>query len=98
MYPEKTLSLISDMGFSGIEVFLNSNSEFSMDYIRQFKSSCDGLGLQVMSVHPFTAFAEPQFFFSNYDRRFTEGLELYKKYFSSAAYLGATYFLSLIHI
>ena len=47
-------------------------------------------GAQVHSVHPFYSLLESPMFFSDYsERRFADGLEIYKQFFHAAAKLGA---------
>lgn len=45
--------------------------------------------MYIPSIHPFTSGMEPMMFFSEYERRIDDGLELYKKYFETAQKLGA---------
>lgn len=92
MESEKTLPVIAQLGYDCAEFFLNSHSEFSTEFILKIKRLCSDFGIVPVSVHPYTAFAEPFLFFSNYPRRFEDGLELYKKYFHSSALLGARFF------
>ena len=49
--------------------------------------------MRLPPVHPYTSFAEPNFFFSDYPRRFDDGLELYKQYFHASAEFGARFFV-----
>ena len=90
---EDTLPIIKDMGFGRIEVFINSNQEFSLKNMKELKVYCDDNGMKINSIHPFTSFAEPTLFFSNYQRRYEDGIELYKKYFYNSASICAKYFV-----
>lgn len=89
---EKVIEKAAKMGFKDIEVFFNTTSELSMDYVLYLKTICNEYDIKVQSVHPFTSFAEPYFFFTDYIRRFNDGCELYENYFNLAAILGAKIF------
>jgi sugar phosphate isomerase/epimerase len=89
---EKVIEKISKLGFNVIEVFFNTTSELTMEYVLDLKKICDEYGVKVNSIHPFTSFAEPYFFFTDYVRRFNDGCDLYEKYFNLAAVLGAKIF------
>lgn len=94
-YPQKTeetVSLIAGLGYARAEFFLNTHSEFSHGFLSELKRMCEASGITPVSVHPYFSFAESNTFFSDYDRRFDDGLELYKKYFYSAAAFGAKFF------
>ncbi|MEG1206072.1 MAG: sugar phosphate isomerase/epimerase [Angelakisella sp.] len=93
-YPMKTeeaLALVVEGGAACTEVFFNSFSELSPEYLRNLKAILQGGQTSVASVHPFTCGLEPMLFFGNYSRRFEDGLEFYKQYFQAAAELGAAY-------
>ena len=94
MYPqpiEKTLRLYVESGISSTELFINTCSEFSPAFVRKYKAILKGGETQVVSVHPFTSAIEGLLLFSEYKRRFTEGMEFYKKYFHFAAEIGAKF-------
>lgn len=91
-YPDETESAVSRLAAAGIgtvEIFLNTFSELDPAYIVQLKQI---LGeTEVVSVHPFTSGLEPFLFFTGYDRRYQDGIELYKRYYQACAALGARY-------
>lgn len=89
---EKTLKLIAGTGAKVIEVFVNSTSEYSNEYIKDFKNSLSSFGLELYSFHPFTSFAEPYLFFSGYQRRVEDSIDYYKYQFHAAAKMGAKVF------
>jgi sugar phosphate isomerase/epimerase len=89
---EKTLELIAETGAKVIEVFVNSASEYSNEYIKDFKKSLKSFGLELYSFHPFTSFAEPYLFFSGYQRRVEDSIEYYRYQFKAAAQMGAKVF------
>ncbi len=95
-YPEKTentVSVIAELGYTRAEFFLNTHREFSSAFLSELKKMCLFSGITPVSVHPYTSFAEPNFFFSDYPRRFDDGLELYKQYFQASAEFGARFFV-----
>ena len=51
----------------------------------------DEYGIEIPSIHPTMSLAESFMLFSNYDRRFNEGLEIYNRYGEIAAQLDAKY-------
>ncbi len=94
LYPletEKSFEKLGEMGIKNTEIFFNAPSEITKDSIKNFNSIKDYYGMKVFSVHPFTSFAEPLFFFSSYERRFGEMLEFYKRYIDAANGLGAEF-------
>lgn len=93
LYPletESALKKLLQLGFRYFEVFLNSFSELERPYLREQKRLLQGCGAAVRSIHPFTSGFESFLLFSDYLRRFQDGMELYKRYFSAAAELGAS--------
>lgn len=93
-YPElteKAAAWIAQNHTPAAEVFFNAPSELQPDYLRELRKVLQSGGTQVISVHPFTSGLEPLLLFSEYERRFDDGLDFYRKYFEAAAYLGASY-------
>ncbi|HHY53404.1 MAG TPA: sugar phosphate isomerase/epimerase [Clostridiales bacterium] len=86
---EDSLLQIAPLGPACIEVFLNAAMELRPDYLKKLRSIAEGSGIRVVSVHPYCSIMEPMLFFSYYQRRFEEGVELYKHFFAAAALLGA---------
>ena len=72
-----------------VEVFLNAATELQPQYLKRLRAIADHAGIRVVSVHPYCSIMEPMLFFSQYQRRFEEGVELYKHFFRAAALLGA---------
>ncbi len=92
LYPmelEKALPTLISMDFRLFEVFINTFSEMTPDYLNGLKKMITGSGSTVKSVHPFTSGFESFLLFSDYERRFQDGLEFYKQYFQAANLLGA---------
>lgn len=73
----------------GIEIFLNSVSELEPAYLKNLREKLDGAGCRVLSLHPFSSGFEPFLFFSEYERRYRDSVELYQRYFEAACLLGA---------
>lgn len=91
MYTEQSFELIAKNGVELTEIFFNANCELQSDFIKQLRDIKQKYGIAVSSVHPTMSLAESFMLFSNYDRRFNEGLEIYKRYGEIAAQLGAKY-------
>ncbi len=92
LYPMKTedsLDLVGKMGFRTAEVFLNSCSELTPEFVAKLCEIRDRYSLRICAVHPFTSFMESFFIFGTYSRRFADIKGLYEKYFEVAAMLGA---------
>lgn len=92
LYPlltEQSVKFLCDNEIPTIEIFFNSFSELDTEYLKKLK---DTLGnTKVVSVHPFTSIYEPYLFFSDYERRFFDGIKFYENYFKAAELLGAKY-------
>lgn len=91
METEKSFQKIAELGFSCSEIFFNSPCELEAPFLKELKAISQSYGTRVISLHPYTSFAEGYILFSGYERRFNDGIELYKKYFEAAAELGAEY-------
>lgn len=93
-YPKETIDsvrLCAELGFSNVEIFMNSFSELEMPYLRRLKELCQERSLKVTSIHPFTSGYEYMLFFSAYEKRAADSCGLYARYFSAAAELGADF-------
>lgn len=92
LYPmllEKSFSTLISMGFHTYEVFINTFSELEEKYLKQLKEMATESGSMIQSVHPFTSGYENFLLFSDYKRRFEDGLEFYKHYLNACNLLGA---------
>lgn len=89
MEAEKALAQCGEMGFTNVELFVNTYSELIEPMKSEFKVIKEHYGLNIRSIHPFTSFAESTVLFGTYPRRVDDGMEFYKRYFEFAAYLGA---------
>ena len=88
---EKAFLLLGEMGFTESEIFFNSRCELDSSFVKELDAIRKSYNINVISLHPHSSFAEGYNFFSNYERRFNDGLEDYKKYFEAAGILGAKY-------
>ncbi len=91
MITEQAVERLVRMGCSCIEIFLNSFSEIRPEFIAPIRDLLADAGIEVTSIHPFTSGSEGMLFFSDYDRRFRDGVELYKRYLEIALELGGRY-------
>lgn len=98
LYPletEKSLDTLGKIGVKICEVFLNSPSETTPEFAKILNKIREENGMKIISVHPFSSFAETYMLFSPYQRRFDDMLEFYKRNFEVTALLGAEF--SVIH-
>ncbi len=96
LYPmllEDSLSTLISLNFRVFEVFVNTFSELGEDYLKKLARMAQESGSRVESVHPFTSGYENFLLFSDYERRFRDSLEFYKKYFNACNLLGAHIFV-----
>lgn len=98
LYPQNTEDAFITLGKLGVktcEVFLNAPSETTVDFAKKLNKIKNEYGMKIVSVHPFSSFAETYMLFSEYKRRFYDSLEFYKQNFEAAAEAGADF--SIIH-
>ena len=91
-YPKPTedsLTALGEMGVKACELFINSTLELEPSFLRGLRDIAEFYGIKIVALHPCTGVIEPFVFFSTYQRRFDEGLELFKRYYEASAYLGA---------
>ncbi|MBQ8868333.1 MAG: sugar phosphate isomerase/epimerase [Oscillospiraceae bacterium] len=91
-YPEiseNAVKFLCENGVSNIEIFFNSACEIKGEIFAEILSTVKANATRVVSVHPFSSAFEPFMLFSDYERRFEDGLELYKSYFDACNALGA---------
>lgn len=89
MLTENCISILNDIGFDTFEIFFNTFSELETDYLDKLKARLNKCYSSVVSIHPFTSSYESFLLFSNYERRFSDGVSLYERYFRAAKYIGA---------
>lgn len=95
LYPaetEKALESIALLGIKNIELHFSTFSELNDGYLKELLKMMKHYGVRATSVHPFYCVLESPMFFSEYnERRFADGLEIYKQYFHATARLDAEY-------
>jgi len=96
LYPmllEDSLQMMGEQGIRKTEIFVNTISEIEPDFVSKLKRIKEYYGTDIVAFHPFTSAIENYVLFSNYQRRYRDGFEFYKRYFSVAAELGAKIFV-----
>lgn len=91
IYTENTIELISELEVDKIEVFLQTQSEYKEEYIKNLSEKIKMNGQQVYSVHPSSASFEP-LLFSDYKREVDDAIEIFKVIFKCCKILGAKYY------
>ncbi|MBR5134734.1 MAG: sugar phosphate isomerase/epimerase [Clostridia bacterium] len=94
LYPmtiEDALSSLRGKGAEVTEVFLNTTSEATPAFAKLLKERADDIGVSIRSLHSYTSCFEPYMLFSQYERRFLDGLDVFSPIFESAAVAGADY-------
>lgn len=94
LYPLITEEALATLGQSGVkicEVFLNSLSETTPEFADKLNTIKNEYGIKISSVHPFSSFAETFMLFSEYERRFFDALEFYKRCAEIASLLEAKF-------
>lgn len=92
LYPletEKSLEMLGKSGVKTCEIFLNSIGETTPEFARKLNEIKNEYDMRAVSVHPFSSFSETYMLFSEYERRFCDALEFYKKSCEIASLLGA---------
>lgn len=98
LYPQNTdesLETLGRLGAKTCEVFLNSPSETTPEFAKILNRISAEYAIKIKSVHPFSSFAETYMLFSEYQKRFDDMLDFYKRSFEVTALLGAR--ISVIH-
>lgn len=89
MLTERSIKTLLEMGIHEFEIFFNTFCELSKPYLKDLRKMLRSQGGKVYSIHPFSSAMEPFMFFSDYERRFTDMLDMYKRYLEAAKLLGA---------
>lgn len=92
LYPmrtEKALTKFIESGIDLFEIFYNTQSEIEPPFTEKLNSILKSSKSTLKSVHPFTSGYEPYLIFTDYERRYLDSLEFYKRYFDAASKLGA---------
>ena len=94
LYPletEKSLLGVAKANIKATEIFFNANCELEKEFVAELKAIKDEYGMEVLAVHPTMSLAESFMLFSNYPRRYSEGISQYERYAEIACELGAEY-------
>lgn len=92
LYPKLLEEAVYDLAVNGvahIEIFVNTFCELEKKYVNDMSAMLRRFDVTCRSMHPFTSAMEPMMFFSGYDRRVGDVIEIYKKYFEAMNILGA---------
>ncbi len=96
LYPtvlEKAFLVLAETGIKTTEIFVNSHCELYDPYKGDMLAIQKEYGIDVVSVHPFTCGIEPMMLFTAYERRVTDMLDYYKRFFEYMNCFGAKYFV-----
>jgi sugar phosphate isomerase/epimerase len=85
--------LLLKSGVKVCEMFFNTSSEIAPPFCSEIKKIASDAGVRIDSVHPFSSFIETGYFFSDYEGRIDEGIDIYRRYFEGAAGIGARFFV-----
>lgn len=88
---EEILPVLAGLGVHAVEIFFNTESEFRPRFYEQLGAQARSLGLDIVSVHPYTSLMEGMLLFSDYKRRTEDGLMQYQRYLECAGALGARF-------
>ena len=94
VYPmtiEDALSAFRGLGADTTEIFVNTVSELREPLCSLLRERAAAAGLPIRALHSYPSCFEPYMLFSQYERRFEDGLEVFDEVFRAAATLGADY-------
>ena len=93
MEVENAVHIAVEIGYKHLELFINSEYEFSDEFIFKIRNYLDPRGVIVDSIHPYLSGAEPYLLFSEYEFRRMEIVKYYKRCIASSSRFGAKYFI-----
>ncbi|MBR4320590.1 MAG: sugar phosphate isomerase/epimerase [Oscillospiraceae bacterium] len=96
MYPELTEEVLYNYavnGISHVEIFFNSDCEIHPAFVANLKEIMNRYDITCISIHPYVCPIEPMMLFSQYERRITDLLDYYEKFFEAGQRLGAEFFV-----
>lgn len=96
LYPmevENSFRQLAENGVKTAEIFVNSHCELSDPYRGEMLAVQKEYGIDVVSVHPYTCGIEPMMLFTAYERRVTDMLDYYKRFFEYMNLFGAEFFI-----
>ena len=62
---EEILPVLAGLGVRAVEIFFNTESEFQPRFYARLGAQAKSLGLDVVSVHPYTSLIEGMLLFSD---------------------------------
>ena len=88
MLTEDAFDVICDkLKYKVCELFLNTQSETEVNFLKSIKSKADDNEIKITAVHPYYSGYEPFMFFTEYKRRLTDSIKLYGMFFEAAQFL-----------
>ena len=94
LYPmniEDTFAYLESQGAREAEIFVNTTSEVTKSFATMLKDRANAAGMHIRSLHSYTSCFEPYMLFSQYERRFEDGLKVFATIFQAAQTAGADY-------
>lgn len=88
---EDSLRAVGELGAPCTEIFINAPTELRPAFMDALEDIRKAYGLRVTSFHTYASFTESYYYFSAYERRFTDSLEDFKRYFYGMGLLGAKF-------
>ncbi|MBU3127077.1 sugar phosphate isomerase/epimerase [Clostridium sp. FP2] len=89
LHTENSIVKMKELGFDHGEIFLNTWSEYSQEFVKVLLEKKEFYEFNVNSVHAFSSSFEP-YLFDKYDRRRTDMLKHFKNVCKAAKALGAS--------
>lgn len=93
-YPDDTemsLKQVLEKNVPVAEMYFSTLGELTRENLSRYRAHSEACGTKIISVHPYTSAFESLMFFSECTQRISDGIEIYKRFFDAAAYLGAKY-------
>lgn len=94
LYPmnlEDTFAYLEGRGATETEIFVNTSSELAKPFAQMLRERAKAADLRIRALHSYTSCFEPYMIFSQYERRFEDGLQLFVPVFQAAQTVGADY-------
>lgn len=95
-YPLETEEALKEVGKAGAkvtEIFINSPRELNASFIDMLRDIAEYYSVRIAALHTYTAAADSYIYYSNYPRRFEDGLDTIRRTATAAAELGAKYII-----
>jgi sugar phosphate isomerase/epimerase len=90
---EESVELLHAAGLREVEIYLQCDDELDGQYLRDLAARCAGLGLTVISLHPYV-FGFENLLFTRYRRQRQWATRRFERYLNAAQVLGATAYVS----